>query len=381
MIAINKEKKTFGLLCLLPFLAFLSLCFYSYPIVSRLLLLVESGVFFLLLVLNWRLVGKWYKWAIIAANLASLAYTLLYHSGIGIALAFFNLLVALFIFNNLSLEKNEKRFLHFLSAALLLLFYFASNFGKIYGMITMRDFRGWFLNPNVVGMLLLALLFHAFNYVAGLEIDKNKKYLWLCAIVAVLGYLIYFSGCRSAIISLVAFLALLAIARLYKKPIPYGYYKAAALLILIASIAFTVVYVYLSYHLSDLTILNKKLFTGREIVWQSAYGLISEQPFFGNGTDVLLETVGGNQTTSAHNMLLSFWYTIGVIPTVTVALFFINRTRKTEGENRDRITQLALIASLVICFFESFYADPNLQIFFVMFLLSNVKNNDKVEIK
>ena len=381
MISIIKEKKTYGLLCTLPFLAFLSLCFYSYPIISRLLLLMESGVFFLLLVFNWRLVGKWYKWAIIAVNLASLAYTLSYHSGLGIALAFFNLLVALFVFNNLALTETEKRFLHFLSAALLLLFYFASNFGKIYGMITMRDFRGAFLNSNVVGMLLLALLFHAFNYVARLELDKNKKAFWLCAVVAVLGYLIYFSGCRSAIISLVAFLALLAFGKLYKKPIPYGYYKTAALLILVVSIAFTIVYVYLSYHIADLTILNKKLFTGREIVWQSAYGLISEHPFFGNGTDVLLDTVGGNKTTSAHNMLLSFWYTIGAIPTVTTALFFVNRTRKTASENRDGITQFALIASLFICFFESFYADPNLQIFFVMLLLSNVKTKEKEEIK
>ena len=381
MISIIKEKKTYGLLCVLPFLAFLSLCYYSYPFISRVILLMESGVFFLLLIFNWQLVGKWYKWAVIGINIASLAYTLMYHSGIGIALAFFNLLVALFVFNNLVLTETEKRTLHFLSASLLLLFYCASNFGRLYEKITMRDFGGSFLNSNVVGMLLLALLFHAFNYVASLEIDQNKKAFRLCTVVAVIGYLIYFSECRSAIISLVTFLALLAFGKLCKKPIPYGYYKAATSLLLVASIAFTIVYVRLSYHLADFTILNKNLFTGREIVWQSAFGLISEHPVFGNGTDILLDTVDGNKTTSAHNMLLSFWYTIGIIPAVTIALFFINRSCKNENTSRDRITQFALIASLVICFFESFYADPNLQIFFVMLLLSNVKTKDKEEIK
>lgn len=379
MITLNKEKATFGLLCFLPFLAFLSLGFYSYPIISRALLLIEGAVFFLILLLNASLIGKWHRWAILGLNAVSVAITLILHSGIGVALAFFNLFVAILIFNNLALTVEKKRFLHFLTAVLLLFFYVLSNFGRLYGRITMRDFRGYFLNSNVVGMLLLALLFHAFNYVNSLEIDQKKKNQWLITVTATLGYIIILSWCRSAIISLAAFLGLLALVRFYKKPITYAHYKIVSLMILVASILFTIVYVYLSYHMSDLTILNKKLFTGREIVWQSAYGLISETPIFGHGTDVLLNTVGGEKTTSAHNMLLSFWYTLGVIPMLSTALLFVNRSRKDVEYKRDRITQFALIASLFICFFESFYADPNLQIFFSLLLLSNIKTADAVD--
>lgn len=381
MISLNKEKATFGLLCFLPFLAFLSLVFYSHPIISRALLLIESGVFFLLLLLNASLIGKWYRWAILLVNLASVAVTLVFHSGIGVALAFFNLLIAILVFNNLALTVERKRFLHFLTAALLLLFYVIPNFGRLYGRIAMIDFSGYFLNSNVVGMLMLALLFHAFNYVSSLEIEEKKKRNWLIALTLVLGYVIFLSWCRSAIIALGAFIGLLVFSKYYKKPIPYSYYKTASLVILAASLIFTIVYVYLSFHMSDLTILNKKLFTGREIVWQSAYGLISETPVFGHGTDVLLNTVGGEKTTSAHNMLLSFWYTLGVIPTLTTALLFVNRSRKNSEYKRDKVTQFALIASLFICFFESFYADPNLQIFFTLLLLSNVKTENKEEIK
>ena len=131
----------------------------------------------------------------------------------------------------------------------------------------------------------------------------------------------------------------------------------------------------LSDRIGGINILGKSLFTGRETVWQSAFGLISESTIFGNGTDFLLDTVGGNKTASAHNTLLSIWYTLGVIPTATVAFFFVNG----GGEKRDKVTQLALLSSLFICFFESFYADPTIALFFLPFLLSKVKRSEKVE--
>ena len=372
--SLKREKATFGILCLLPFLAFLSLTFYSFYTVSKMILLAESGAFFLLLVLNTQLVGRWYKWWIIALNVASVAVTLFYHSGLGAAAAFFNLLIAIFIFNNLILRREEKRILHFITASLLFLLYFASNFGRLYGQIVMRDADGVLLNPNVVGMLLLALLFHAFNFISGLELEKRKKHLLLVLTVAIFGYLIYFTSCRSAMLALVIFLLLLALGRGYKGPMPYAIYKLAAVGALLLSLAFTLAYVVLSDRLGEISLLGKSLFTGREIVWQSAFGLISESPIFGNGTDYLLATVGGAWTTSAHNTLLSIWYTLGVIPTATVTLFFVNRNRGKAECERDRISVIALLSSTVICFFESFYADPTIGIFFELFLLSNVRS-------
>jgi O-antigen ligase len=148
---------------------------------------------------------------------------------------------------------------------------------------------------------------------------------------------------------------------------------AVSLGILIFSLAFTFIYVFASERLSDVSLLGKDLFTGRQIVWQSAFGLISESPLFGNGTDYLLDTVAGEKTASAHNTLLSIWYTLGVIPTATVAFFFVNRGREDASCKRDKITQISLLSSMIISFFESFYLDPTIGIFFLFFLLSNTK--------
>lgn len=372
MIKLDKEKKTFLLLCLLPILAFFSIGFYSSPTISRAVLLVESGVFFLLFLLNLSLIRGWQRWGAIAASLISVFVTLLSHSGIGIALSFFNLLVSILLFNNLAISKKRKKLLHLLSAAPLLLLYLISNVGVAGGGGAMLDFSGYSLNPNVVGMLWLAVFFHAFCYVNLMKISKIKRLMCLCACTVISACVICLTGCRSAIISLVIFLGLLWLCRLYKGEIPYSHYKTASLVILCSSLLFTFVYVRLSHRFDDVTVLGKELFTGREIVWQSAYGLISESFLFGNGTDLLLDTVEGAKTTSAHNMLLSFWYTLGFVPTLIVTVLFVNRVRNKSEYKRDRVTQVALISSLFICFFESFLADSSLQIFFSLFLISNI---------
>lgn len=361
---LNKEKATFGLLCFLPFLAFLSIGFYSHSVISRALLVLESGVFFLLLVFNLK---KRRNLLLLAINCASVAVTIFYHSGVGVALAFFNLLVAILIFNRIALERREKQILHFISSALLLLLCLSANFGEV----TIKDFLGRALNPNVVGMLLLSLLLHTYIYISGLDVNRKKRLVFLSLTILVFGYLIYLTACRSAMISLAVFLLFLLLGRIYKRDIPYFVYKFFSVGILILSLLFTFAYVILSEKLEGIEVLGKSLFTGRETVWQSAFGLISESAIFGNGTDFLLDTVGGNKTASAHNTLLSIWYTLGVIPTATVTFFFVNGG---DGEaKRDRVTQFALLSSLFICFFESFYADPTIALFFLPFLLSKVK--------
>jgi O-antigen ligase len=146
---------------------------------------------------------------------------------------------------------------------------------------------------------------------------------------------------------------------------------------MILSIAFTFVYILLYENFSNLTILGKRLFTGREIVWTSAFEHIKNSFLIGNGTDVVLDTVGGGTTVSAHNMLLSLWYTLGLVPVGTTVFFFVNKLKGKEGAVVDKISQLAFIATLFVCFFESFYTDPNIQIFFLLFLINNIKSNEE----
>ena len=157
----------------------------------------------------------------------------------------------------------------------------------------------------------------------------------------------------------------------------YRAYKILSVSVLILSLAITVIYVSMYDSLSEVEILGKKLFTGREIVWRSAFERIRDSAIIGNGNSATLDTVGGKTTASAHNMLLSIWYTIGLIPLLTTIFFFLNRLDKGKKVASDKFSRCALIASLFVGFFESFYTDSTLQMFFLVLLISNLNTEDE----
>lgn len=372
--SIDRRKWTIRLLYSLPFLAVLSLLFYSYGTVSRVLLLFEGLVFFLLLLLNYDVIGTRKRWILLLVNLASVAVTMLFHSGIGCAIAYFNMLSAFYVFNNIVISKNESNTLHILTAYLLVIYFLTSNIGVLYNFERFTDINGNEINSNVAGMLFLALVFHMVRFTSGLSIKKQYK-LGLNILILVLGgYVVYLTRCRSALIALLAFVFFIVVLR---RELSYKLYKFATVSIMLLSIAFTFVYILMYQNFSDLTILGKRLFTGREIVWTSAFEHIKNSFLIGNGTDVVLDTVGGGTTVSAHNMLLSLWYTLGLVPVGTTIFFFVNKLKDKEESAVDKISQLAFIASLFVCFFESFYTDPNIQIFFLPFLINNIKSNEE----
>ena len=376
MVTVKKEKITVGLLFSLPVLAVLSLCYYSSPIISRVVLLAESFVFFVLLVTNIKAVATPVRIVLIASNALSMTATLMLHSGIGCALAFFNIISAMFVFNHISLSKEQARLLHKCTFLLIAVFCISVTIKISYKSIKFADFIGNSINSNLVGLIMLAMIFHAINCLHFSRLDKKRKYIAQILTLGIGFVLITLSACRSALISLFVFAVLFFI---FKKPFEYRTYKIIVVFLLLSSLLFTLVYVMLSDVLSDVVILNKKLFTGREIVWRSAFEQISEHFVFGNGTDQPLETVGGATTVSAHNTLLSLWYTLGIIPVLTTVFFFVNKGRSTVKCKSNRFSQFAFIATLFVCFFESFYTDAALQTIFILFLISNIRLEENEE--
>ena len=370
----DRQGLTVWLIYSLLILAFLSIVFLAYENAGRIILLIESFLFFFILALNYETVYTRSRIALLLMNLVSLALTAMLYSGLGSILTYFNLLAAFFVFNNISLTKRELRGLRAITACLLLVYFLTSNIGRAYSFSELYDIFGNRVNSNVVGMLLLALTFNGAGFLELLHVDKKYRVFLVVLTLAAGGYLIYLSKCRSALISLAALAVLLLLRRWVTG---YRAYKILSVSVLILSLAITVLYVSMYDSYSELEILGKKLFTGREIVWRSAFERIKESVIIGNGNSVALDTVGGRTTVTAHNMLLSIWYTIGIIPVLTTVFFFVNRLDKGKEGRADKFSRCALIASLLVGFFESFYTDSTLHIFFLVLLLSNLNTEDE----
>ena len=371
---VDRRVLTLRLIYSLLALAFLSLIFLSYENAGRVILLVESLLFFVILAINYQVLSTRSRLAVLLLNLLSLTLTAIFYSGLGSILTYFNLLSAFYVFNNISLTQKELRNIRAFTACLLLAYFLTSNIGSPYSFSELYGVLGNRVNSNIVGMLMLALTFNAANCLGLLFV--NKKYRVFLVVLTLLtgGYFIYLSKCRSAMISLAVLTVLLLF---WKKPMGYKVYKILSVAVLIFSLAITVIYVAMYNSYSELEILGKKLFTGREIVWRSAFERIRESAIIGNGNSVALDTVGGKTTVSAHNMLLSIWYTIGIIPMLTTVLFFVNRLDKKNDRPSNTFSRCAFIASLFVGFFEGFYTDSTLQMFFLVLLLSNLNTEDE----
>lgn len=378
MKTIKKENVNIALLYILPLIGLLMIGFYSHPIISRAALLMESAILACLLFVNIEAISTPLRLAVFSINILSMVFTLAYHSGLGCMLAFFNLIVAFLVFNHMVLPVKHIRQIRLVAFVALMLYFLMAKFKSAYGAISFLDFTGNLINPNMIGLLIMTAVFFAINYASLMEL-KDKTKLLTCIIIECIGLvLVWLTDCRSALVALFLFgLAVIFI----RKPLCYKWYKAATVTILLGSLLFTVVYLVLFRYVPNFTILNKSLFTGRQIVWSSAFEKILQSPIIGNGTDVKLDAVGGHLTTSAHHMLLSLWYTLGVIPVATTTMFFINRSKNSETAAIDRVSQLAIICSLLVGFFESFYTEPVFQVFFILFLLSNITPQEEREIK
>ncbi|MBQ9639550.1 MAG: hypothetical protein IJV22_08350 [Bacteroidales bacterium] len=117
---------------------------------------------------------------------------------------------------------------------------------------------------------------------------------------------------------------------------------------------------------------GKGVFSGRQIVWGSAWDKIlhSGSLMFGTGSAVNLDGVSADGTASAHNTMLSWLHTLGVVPTL-IMLFWFGRMHLRVQTRAGRAAQAALLASMVITFWESFYAECTLAMPFLIFMMQD----------
>ena len=340
---------------------------------QRVIILTAIGSLIMLFV-NYKVIGSTWNFLILLMCVGALIITCLLHSGLGSALMAFNLLVFATVFNNIGISQTLYRVIHILCAIFLTYYLLIIDMSTAYST-TVLDKFGNRLNTNVVALWALAALLH---WVSFLYTQETKR--WLKGVIFVLlsvfaGYYIIKCNSRTALIALTFFWTLCIFVH---KPIRNSTYRKITVALLLISLLFPIIYIGLIGHITNFRFLGKSFFSGRQNVWNDALEAIKKYPLFGSGNDIMMSNVQGTYTSSSHNMLLGMWKMFGIIPTFTVAFSLVNNNNTFLGE-RNRISQFAFLASLLCCFFESFYTYSHLYFFFSLFLIAFVRTGNEGE--
>ncbi|MBQ8447882.1 MAG: O-antigen ligase family protein [Clostridia bacterium] len=366
------KKITAILLLALPFVGLFTLIGRFLKLINVLMLLVTFAMMSILFLLNFDKFNK-KMLIVLALNAASVVVTGIFYSSWGSIVQFLNLLLMMVVFNNMSVTQKIYRILHVTVTVTLSLYLFTMKVVN-HNLSMIFDLFGNNINSNTVSILYLAAAFHLVCFIETLNVSERVNIIFKVLCLAIYGYKIYEFASRSALISLVLFIALIFI---FKKPFSYKVLRRIVIAALVFSLLFAVVYVGLYSVLGNFKILGKSLFSGRQIIWSSAFYLIMAYPIFGCGNSILFQTIESRFTSSSHHMLIGVWKILGIIPMLTTILCFINKF-KDDIEGRELTTpQMAFISVLPICFFESFYTDSYLYIYFILFLLRYVKKEEK----
>ena len=140
----------------------------------------------------------------------------------------------------------------------------------------------------------------------------------------------------------------------------------------IASLVFVAFYLYLyrqSFSSVEIDFFGKSFFSGRQIVWQSAFDVFLQHPVIGSGASVELESVKNTLTVSAHNTIMSILYIFGIVPTICYLLFLGKKYDNVTVYKPYRMNQFVVVSTLIITFLESFYMESYLGFLFMLFFI------------
>ena len=154
---------------------------------------------------------------------------------------------------------------------------------------------------------------------------------------------------------LVAFICVLSIGFLFKNAIKHSKKIALVLLIsvIVMGIVFPFLYVYMFEHMNisyDTVILGKRLFTGRQYIWQNVMTYVQnhkETYLWGTGYNATFYSRG---TFNLHN---SYWgiFAIFGIPVLLICLWYLIHSVSTMYSKRGYISDLQFVCYQIIMLF------------------------------
>ena len=218
------------------------------------------------------------------------------------------------------------------------------------------------INVNTIGILGLACMMHWVSFFEMLRIKTEYRLLGQVLGIILGLYYVLHSDCRSALAAAAVFLVLYLVIR---KPMTPRVYQLLSLLVLSAMAIFPFAYIRLAKRFGDLTILGSDIFSGRQQLWETALERIRESPLLGAGMSA---------TSSMHHILVELALRFGVVAAITFFVLCVQKEKRHGAHRFSRTAQIAFLACMTVAFFESFFTDRYLNLFFLSFLLSAVRD-------
>lgn len=301
---------------------------------------------------------------ILLLTIVSLLVTGCRYGGWGAIVTVLDVLFCALVFSEMPMDHKSAAVLHTVVAGSLTAFVLTSHVD--YTGNDAVTALGYLINQNMYGLFALAALMHWCSLIELIH-EPRQRLLPFTAAFALLGYVIYGSRCRTAMMVAAVYGVLLLIKR---KPFTYRWFRIFSLTLLFGSVAFLVLYMYATDYFPDLQVIGKSLFTGRQNVWPAAWAIFMDSPIFGQGTSLSIVTKYGTVYESGHHTILSLLYITGIVPTVS----FVYLLTKSPIPDRERhakycrAAQFGFLAALLITFFESFFTDSRLFLVYLLLL-------------
>lgn len=303
-------------------------------------------------------------------NLLFLTVTVMFKGGLGVATIHINMLLALWIFNNMKFKRKQCATIHILTAVLLLFWLLSLDMSLMWKSFVFEP-SGLYVNPCTVAILGLACYYHAIAFFE--LIHTKKKFFKRCfyiAITVAAGILIVNTVCRSSLMAFFVFFVLLffkdKVSRKYQTILTYA---------LIFVLVFPIVYIYLAQVMEGFEFFGKNFFTQRDNVWKSVYSLIFEEPILGAGSNSDIFLMGGLMD-DAHNLFLGIWKNIGIVPMVTMFIVLRQGKNLKKVTKQNQIMKIMFLTGLVISTVETMLNGSEYYVFYLTFLMTVAEDNN-----
>lgn len=257
----------------------------------------------------------------------TLISTIFNQSGYGKLLITLNVVVLILIINNFK-DVSVKRVFLFLSLVLI----FTSK--KIFGEVLSTIGLNYVLNPNTIGLLIFVNIAILINELMIIK-KKISIILILVIILVLLSYLIDYNSRTAYIGSGIIIVLTIFNYKVNKETMIFG---------IILTLAIPILYIIVGRHINNVTIFNKNLFSGRNIIWEESFKIILSNPLLGTGTS---HTFGDELYT--HNSSMGFLQSYGILNYILLVYLFL----KIEFKNNN--AKIYVISVIVMSIFEDMF--------------------------
>lgn len=372
-MVLNKEKITLFIIKL--FYVLLILSFISTEINS----IIENYLMFILFFINVFIflaynikINRVDCMYIIPLIMIILLFSILSLSGIGSYMNLLNLILIVLVTQKIKFEKKEYKSIIVLSLILLTILCLKSAFVWKNFELNKED-----TNPNVLAQSIILSFGIVYTGIKQLlNSSKEKIVLFIINIIAIVS--IYLCNSRTALVAILIF-TIAIVSKNIQKIIDKHFKQILCVLIMIG-VVIPLLYVYMYDNNINIKIplINKRLFTGREILWKNMMISLNET------RSGYLIGLGSHNVTkigiikNLHNWYFGMIYLFGIPMTILYYTFLINKFKNIKNIS----IKISIISVFLIGNFETSALWVNSQfLIFILLLLDNYYDGEMNNVK